>query len=101
MRPRGRTFCLFPEGGLRALQYQKLGRQQINRFPVLIEHRAPHGDDALVRLDRDGVISAISLSTCKMSPGRVGRGQAISPAQADDAVRKWQTARNEKLIPST
>jgi hypothetical protein len=33
--------------------------------------------------------------------GRVGRGQAISPAQADDAVRKWQTARNEKLIPST
>jgi hypothetical protein len=33
--------------------------------------------------------------------GRAGRGQAISPAQADDAVRKWHTARNEKLIPST
>src|SRR5580693_5437120 len=30
-------------------------------------------------LDRDGVISAISLSMCKMSPGRVGRGQATSP----------------------
>src|ERR1700678_3379218 len=30
-------------------------------------------------LEREGVISRISLSTCKMSPGRVGLGHAISP----------------------
>src|SRR5438128_8323465 len=29
--------------------------------------------------ERDGLISMISLSTCKVSPGLVGLGQAISP----------------------
>jgi hypothetical protein len=35
---------------LRAPQYQKLGRQQVNRFPIPIEHRASHCNDALMRL---------------------------------------------------
>ena len=30
-------------------------------------------------LERDGVTARISLSTCSTSPGRVGRGQVISP----------------------
>jgi hypothetical protein len=30
-------------------------------------------------LERDGVTARISLSTCKVSPGRVGRGQVSSP----------------------
>jgi hypothetical protein len=79
-----------------ALQHQKLRRQQTNRFSVLIEHRAPHGDDALVRLGpRRRDFSNFSFDvqdvarTCRSMPGDFS-------AHADEAVRKWKTACNEK-----
>src|SRR5437016_7161139 len=81
---------------LRAPQYQKLGRQQVNRFPVLIEHRTSHCNDALMRLGprrRDFNNFTFDVQdvarTCRSRPGDFS-------AQADEAVRKWQTARNEK-----
>src|SRR6266849_6036714 len=81
---------------LRAPQYQKLGRHQVNRFPVLIEHRTSHGDDALMRLGprrRDFNNFTFDVQdvtrTCRSRPRDFS-------AQADNAVRKWQTARNEK-----
>src|SRR5271168_2192571 len=77
---------------LRALQYQKLGRQQINRFPVLIEHRAPHGDDGLVRLGpRRRDFNDFTFDVQDITRTRRSRPSDFS-AHADEAVRKWKTS---------
>src|SRR5258708_15434365 len=81
---------------LRVPQYQKLGRHQVNRFPVLIEHRTSHGDDGLMRLgprrvDFNNFTFDVQdvARTCRSWPGDFS-------AQADEAVRKWKTTCDEK-----
>src|SRR5579863_9405226 len=81
---------------LRAPQCQKLGRQQVNCFPVLVEHRNSHGDDALMRLGprrRDFNNFTFDVQDV-IGAGRPGPGDLS--AETNDPVRKWQTTIDEK-----
>src|SRR5580704_11338588 len=81
---------------LRALQHQELGGQHINRFSALIEHRASHGDDALMRLGaRRRDFNNLTFDVQDVAWTRRSWPRDFS-AHADEAVRKWKTAGYEK-----
>src|SRR5258705_11389430 len=79
-----------------APRHQKLCGQQVDGFPVLIEHRASHGDDALMRLGaRRRDFNNFTLDAQNVA-GTCGPGPSDISAQANDAVCKWEAPRNEE-----
>jgi hypothetical protein len=58
--------------------HQHLAGEKLHHFAILVAGLAtvimPRSG-----FERDGVTASTSLSTCSTSPGRVGRGQEISP----------------------
>src|SRR5215467_12356703 len=80
----------------RTPEHEELCSKKVDSFPVLIEHRATHGHDALLRLrtrQRDFDNFTFDLQSIAWPRGL---GPGDFSAEADNAISEWQAAVNQE-----